>query len=85
MSFDRFARPRPFVTKEIFYVAWCDFGRACITALMIIALVLLQRARVRRQEPDSVRVHRAPCLVRVHQHLVFELTAVFAALSSSPV
>jgi hypothetical protein len=31
MSFGRFARLRPFVTKEIFYVAWCDFGRACIT------------------------------------------------------
>src|SRR5450755_710681 len=31
MSFDRFARLRPFVTKEIIYVAWCDLGRARAT------------------------------------------------------
>jgi hypothetical protein len=29
MSFDRFARLRPFATKRDFYVAWFDLGRAC--------------------------------------------------------
>jgi hypothetical protein len=33
MSFDRFARLRPFATKRDFYVAWFDLGRACTSCI----------------------------------------------------
>jgi preprotein translocase subunit SecG len=45
MSFDRFARLRPFATKEIFMLRGLILGVHVLLALMIIGLVLLQRGK----------------------------------------
>src|SRR5450432_2499623 len=81
MSFDRFARLRPFATKEIFYVAWFDLGRACVARIDDIGLVLLQRGKGAEAGAGfgwgaSGTVFGA----RGTSTLFSKLTAVFAAL-----
>src|SRR5258707_12930709 len=86
MSFDRFARPRPFVTKEIFYVAWCDFGRACITCAddyRAGAAAAWQGCGGGSRIRFGCIGHRVWCAW--HQHLVFEINGgVFGPLFSLP-
>jgi hypothetical protein len=78
MSFDRFARLRPFATKRDFYVAWFDLGRACNPCTDDYRLGAVAAGQ-RRRSGCRIRLGRIWHGVRCarYEHIVFEVDRGF--------
>jgi hypothetical protein len=78
MSFDRFARLRPFATRRDFYVAWFDLGRACNPCTDDYRPGAVA-ARQRRRSGRRIRLGRIGHGVRCarYEHIVFEVDRRF--------
>jgi hypothetical protein len=74
MSFDRFARLRPFATKRDFYVAWFDLGRACNPCTDDYRPGAVAAGQ-RRRSGCRIRLGRIGYGVRCarYEHIVFEV------------
>src|ERR1700733_1042263 len=81
MSFSRFARPRPFITERFLMLRGFILGVHVLLALMIIALVLLQRGKgVEAGAGFGSGASGTVFGARGTSTLFSKLTAVFAAL-----